>query len=107
MAKNRYTVEIAGSHLTLSADESEEYVLGLAKLIENRLNAILSSKKCTRQDAVLLCCLEFLDDKCKTKLALDEANEQLTAQKEADELKEENLRLKQQLDELRQKYIRG
>ncbi len=107
MSKNRYTVEIAGSVLNIVTEESEEYVLGLAKLIENRLTSILSAKKCTRQDAMLLCCMEFLDDKCKTKLALDEAMEQISEKNETDALREENLRLKQQLDDLRQKYIRG
>ncbi len=64
--KEKFTVTVAGSKLTILSDESEEYVNELAKVIDKRINDIvLKNKRCTRTDALLLCALDYLDSKVK------------------------------------------
>lgn len=100
--KERYTIEISGIELNLLTEETEEYVLGLAKLVDARVSAmVMASKRCTKTEAALFCALDYLDDKLKTKLELDEVKE------ENDSLKDENATLKAQLADLRVKYIKG
>lgn len=92
----RYTIEIGGMELNIVTDEDEEYVVGLAKLIDTRINQmILSNKRCTKTEAALFCALDFLDDKMKSTLALEEAKKRVT------ELSVENQRLKKEADDKR------
>jgi cell division protein ZapA (FtsZ GTPase activity inhibitor) len=98
--KERYTVEIGGVELSIVTEESQEYVLGLAKLIDSRMKQIvMTSKRCTKTEAVMFCALDYLDDNLKTRLRSDELREENEA------LKEENESLKAQLAEIRQKYL--
>lgn len=98
--KERYTVEIGGVELSIVTDESQEYVLGLAKLIDSRMKQIImTSKRCTKTEAVMFCALDYLDDNLKTRLRSEELSEENSA------LRAENESLKAQLAEIRQKYL--
>ncbi|MDD4773477.1 MAG: cell division protein ZapA [Eubacteriales bacterium] len=96
--KERYTVEISGIELNLLSDEQEDYVLGLAKIIDGRINAmVMSNKRCNKTEAALVCALDYLDDKLKTTLTLE------NVKKQRDDSIIENQRLRKELDDLRQK----
>lgn len=97
--KERYTVEISGMELNLLSDEQEEYVLGLAKILDGRINSmVMSNKRCNKTEAALVCALDYLDDKFKMALTLE------TVKKQRDDSIIENQRLRKELDDLRQKY---
>lgn len=96
--KERYIVEISGIELNLLSDENEEYVLGLAKIIDGRINGmVMSNKRCSKTEAALVCALDYLDDKLKTALTLE------TVKKQRDESLLEIQRLRKELDDLRQR----
>jgi cell division protein ZapA len=96
--KERYTVVISGMELNLLSDEQEEYVLGLAKIIDGRINGmVMSTKRCNKTEAALLCALDYLDDKLKTALTLE------NVKKQRDDAIMENQRLRNELDALRGK----
>ena len=97
--KQRYTVEVAGSTLNLLSEESEEYVIGLAKIISRRINDIvMSSKRCTKLEASIMASLEYLDDKMKTAVKVDDLQSQImNYATEATQLRRENVELRRQL----------
>ncbi len=96
--KERYIVEISGIELNLLSDENEEYVLGLAKIIDGRINGmVMSNKRCSKTEAALVCALDYLDDKLKTALTLE------TVKKQRDDGLLEIQRLRKELDDLRQR----
>lgn len=96
--KERYTVVIGGMELNLLSEEQEDYVKGLAKIIDGRINSmVMSSKRCNKTEAALICALDYLDDKLKTALTLE------TVKKQRDDTIIENQRLRKELDDLRQK----
>lgn len=65
--KQKYPIKVAGADLTILTDEPEEYVYGLAKLLDRRINdMVVNNKKCSRLDAAVLCALEYLDVKIKS-----------------------------------------
>jgi len=92
--KKRYTVEIGGMELNVLTDETEEYVHGLAKIIDSRITSMTASNKhCTKNEAAVFCALDYLDDKLKTTLSLEEAKKQIS------ELTMEVQRLKKELND--------
>lgn len=97
--KQRYTVDIAGTTLNLLSDESEEYVAGLAKIITRKINdMVMSSKRCTKLEAALLACLDYLDDKMKTAVKVDDLQSQIMSYAdESAKLRRENAELRRQL----------
>lgn len=98
--KEKYTVNICGVELRLLSEESEEYVQGLARLIDQRVNnMVIASKRCTKMEAAFVCALDMLDDKLKTALDLENAQKQRDAYlRELEALKRENNELKKQLN---------
>ncbi|MGI6202036.1 MAG: cell division protein ZapA [Eubacteriales bacterium] len=97
--KQRYTVEVAGTILNLLSDESEEYVMGLAKIVSRKINDIVvSNKRCTKFDAAILACLDYLDDKMKTAVRVDDLQSQIMSYaQEAAKLRRENAELRRKL----------
>lgn len=94
--KQRYTVEISGMELNLLSDESEEYVLELAKIIDQRINSmVMSSKRCSKTEAALVCALDSLDEKVKMQLKYS------TIKTQRDEVLRENQLLKKELEEFK------
>lgn len=97
--KQRYTVEVAGSTLNLLSDESEEYVIGLAKIVSRKINdMVMSSKRCTKLEAAIMASLDYLDDKMKTAVKVDDLQSQImNYADEATKLRRENVELRRQL----------
>ncbi len=97
--KQKYTVTVGGIELNLLSEETEEYVVGLAKLVDQRINnMVISSKRCTKTEAALVCAMDYLDDKLKTALTLENLQKQRDSYlREIEALKKENNELKKQL----------
>jgi len=96
--KQRYTVDVAGTVLNLLSEESEEYVMGLAKIVSRKINdLVMSSKRCTKLEAAILACLDYLDDKMKTAVKVDDLQSQIMS------YAQENAKLRRENAELRRK----
>lgn len=76
--KEKHVVTIAGNSLTVITEESEEYVAGIAKLLDRRVNDMMLNKnKCSKIDALILCSLDYLDSTIKLKTEVEELKEKL------------------------------
>lgn len=97
--KQRYTVEVAGSTMNLLSEESEEYVVGLAKIVSRKINdMVMSSKRCTKLEAAIMASLDYLDDKMKTAVKVDDLQSQImNYAAESTKLRRENVELRRQL----------
>ena len=94
--KERYTIAISGMELNLLSDESEEYVLGLAKLIDQKISKIvLGNRHCNKTEAALVCAMDALDDKIKLNLELENTKEEL------EEARRDNQRLLKTIEVLK------
>ena len=97
--KQKYTVEIAGNNFNLISDESEEYIIELAKILSKKINGmVVSNKRCTKIEAITITALDYLDDKMKTKIKLEDLQSQIMDYAdEAQKLRRENADLRRQL----------
>ena len=90
--KQKYTVNIAGMTVNVISDEQEEYVNGLVRLLDQRINdMVMSSKHCSKNEAILFCAIDFFDDKIKNSLRLQRMQETI------EQLTQENEELKKRL----------
>lgn len=104
---NRIRLRIGGMQYTISTSEPEEYVLDLARSINKSLEAIMSNNQTlSLNDGLVLCLLDYADERKKSEKNADHIREQLTgyledaakARIEADELRAEVARLKRELN---------
>lgn len=64
--KQKYTVTIAGTELTVISENSEEYVKELAKKLDKEIEAtIVGNNKCTKLEAAIVCALDHYDKQLK------------------------------------------
>ena len=72
--KQKYTLSIADMHVNVVTEASRESVDKIVGMLDRRMREItLKSKKCPKNEAALLCALEF----CADKLAMKEEVEAL------------------------------
>lgn len=80
--KQKLTLVVSGVKITIVTDDDPSYVRGLGRLLEKRVSDIvISSADRQKNEALLLCALDYLDESTKLK-------------KENEELKKEIERLK-------------
>lgn len=80
--KQRYTLTIAGTEIDIVTEESKESVENVVNTLDRKMREImLKSRTCPKNNAALLCAMEF----CSDKLALSEQNRQLTKELDAAE----------------------
>ena len=90
--KQKYTVTVAGMTVNLVSDEQEEYVNGLVRLLDQRINEmVVSSKHCSKNEALLSCTIDYFDDKIKNSLRFQRMQETI------DKLTEENEEMRKKL----------
>lgn len=90
--KQKYTVTVAGMTVNLVSDEQEEYVNGLVRLLDQRINEmVVSNKHCSKSEALLFCTIDYFDDKIKNSLRFQRMQETI------DKLTEENEELRKKL----------
>lgn len=93
---NRVRVEIGTGRYTISTNEPEEYVLELARGINEKLEEVMGANGTLSQsDALILCLLDYADGKKKSEQGADHIRDQLTG------YLEDNAKQRIELDELR------
>lgn len=76
--KQKYTLTIADMDINVITEESQESVEYIVGILDRKIREILlKSKRCSKNEAALLCALDLCADKIKTKEQLDEAEAQL------------------------------
>ncbi len=82
--KQKYSVNIAGSSMTVVTEEDEEYVKGIAGILDRRINDLMINRnKCSKMEALMLCALDYLDATVKLKAEVEDLKEQLNDRKKA------------------------
>ena len=81
--KQKYTLTIADMELNVITDEPHESVEYIVGIIDRKMREIaLKSKKCTKNEAALLCALDLCADKIALKKKLDEIEDNLEERNE-------------------------
>lgn len=122
--KQKYTLTIADMEINVITDAPHESVERIVGIIDRKMREIaLKSKKCTKNEAALLCALDLCADKLALKQKLDEVEDTLEERNEKFEhlceklelieknaerlererarLENENGRLREMLDDIR------
>ena len=115
--KQKYTLLIADMEISVITDEPQESVEHIVGILDRKMREItLKSKRCSKNEAALLCALDFCAEKIQMKekaeliqAKLDDANsevEKLTEKTEVqkaniDRLERENKKLENELRALR------
>ena len=116
--KQKYTLSIADMEINVITDEPQESVEYIVGILDRKMREIaLKSKKCTKNEAALLCALDLCADKIKLKQELEEISENLEernekfehlceklelVQKNSERLERERARLENENNRLRQ-----
>ncbi len=75
--KEKITLVVSGVKITVVTENDPEYVRSLGRLLEKRVSdLVISSTSCQKNEALLLCALDYLDE--RNKLAKE--NEELKAE---------------------------
>jgi cell division protein ZapA (FtsZ GTPase activity inhibitor) len=91
--KQKYTLSIADMEINVVTDEPQESVERIVGILDRKIREIsLKSKRCSKNEAALLCALDFCADKVKTKEVVEELEEQ------AEELEEQVKGLNEKLE---------
>ena len=76
--KQKYTLSIADMEINVITDEPQESVEYIVGILDRKMREIaLKSKRCSRNEAALLCALDFCADKVKAKEQIEELEEQV------------------------------
>ena len=100
--KQKYTLSIADMEINVLTDEPRESVEYIVGILDRKIRDIsLKSKRCSKNEAALLCALDFCADKIKTKEQLEEADDKFEALNEKYEhLSEKNELIKKNNERL-------
>ncbi len=107
MPSNRIKIEICGASYMITTDEPEEYVQELSQKLDQQIRQLMdSSGAMSAYNAMMLCCLQYLDQYQKSEQNLDRIRSQLAeyledaarARIELDEARREVERLKRELE---------
>ena len=97
-AKNKVEISIGGYSYTLVGRESVEYLNELAEYVDNRINRIMcSNNNLGIKDAGVLTAFNIADDLFKLKDEYEDSGKVGELNKEIDELRCENAKLKKEL----------
>lgn len=87
--KQKYTLTIADMDINVITEEPESSIEHIVGILDRKVREILlKSKRCSKNEAALLCALDFCADKVKLKEDLEEAESDLERANE--ELKSAN-----------------
>lgn len=97
---NRVTITVAGKDYTLIAEESAEYVRGIAARVDGKMSELISGGKLSVVDAAVLTAVNLADEGSKEA----ETSENLRAQMK--EYLEESTKLKLELAEAKREIFK-
>ena len=76
--KVKITLVVSGVKITVLTENDPEYVMSLGRLLEKRVSdLVISSTSCSKSEALLLCALDYLDERNKLLKENEELKEQL------------------------------
>ena len=76
--KEKITLVVSGVQITVLTENDPEYVMSLGRLLEKRVSdLVISSTSCSKSEALLLCALDYLDERNKLLKENEELKEQL------------------------------
>lgn len=76
--KKKYTLSIADMEINVVTDEPQDSVEYIVGILDRKMREIaLKSRRCTKNEAALLCALDFCADKIKSKEQIEELEEEL------------------------------
>ena len=76
--KEKITLVVSGVKITVVTENDPEYVKSLGRLLEKRVSdLVISSTSCSKNEALLLCALDYLDERNKLIKENEELKEQL------------------------------
>ena len=118
--KQKYTLSIADMEINVVTDQSPESVEYIVGILDRKMREIgLKSKRCTKNEAAVLCALDFCADKIMLKEEKEELEEQLEeladklehleekyelVKSNAERLEKERARLEVENSKLREKF---
>ncbi len=98
--KQKYTLSIADMEINVITDAPQESVERIVGILDRKMREIsLKSKKCTKNEAALLCALDLCADKLSLKQELEEVKDTLEERNEKFEHLCEKLELVQRNSE--------
>lgn len=112
--KQRYTLTIADMEINVISEESPESVESLVGNVDRKIREILvSSRRCSRGEAALLCALEYCSDKSKAlrrvkqhEMTIYEKDSEIDRlRKEIERLHADKDRLQMELDTMRESLL--
>ena len=76
--KQKYTLLIADMEISVITDEAQESVEHIVGILDRKMREImLKSKRCSKNEAALLCALDFCAEKIQTKERVESLENQL------------------------------
>ncbi len=106
-AQNRVKITINGVHYFIATSEPEEYVLGLARELDEQIKGILDKNtNISFNDVMVLCAMNYVDAYKRSEENADRMRTQISeyledaakARIELDEVKRESAHLRRQLE---------
>ena len=78
--EKKITLVVSGIKITVRTSDELEYVKSLGRLIEKRVSdLVIQNQTCTKNEALLLCALDYLDERNKLAKENEELKEKLKA----------------------------
>ena len=103
VSKHKVDVRIAGNIFTVSANESEEYILAIAKYVDQKISSVSNAGKLPLTDAAILACCNLADEQFKDLENMKELRLQLKAyQDDVSRLRTEINTLHKELEKAKQ-----
>ncbi|MBR5314892.1 MAG: cell division protein ZapA [Clostridia bacterium] len=76
--KEKLTLVVSGILIDIVTEDDPEYVRGLGRLLEKRVSdLVISSTTRQKNEALLLCALDYLDERNKLKAENEKLKEEL------------------------------
>lgn len=106
--KKKYTLSIADMEINVITDEPQESVEHIVGILDRKMREIaLKSRRCTKNEAALLCALDFCADKIKFKEQIESLEDELEDTSEKlKNLSEKQDLIKQNTDRLEKEKAR-
>ncbi len=106
--KQKYTLSIADMEINVITDEPRESVEHIVGMLDRKIREIsLKSRRCSKNEAALLCALDFCADKIKSKEQVEELEDEVSTLQEKQTALNERLELlKRDSDRLERERLR-